>query len=77
LVNAGVQTNAITQSQDMSKTTKGCKSEVKVRLLLPSGQRTESIFAANHKTGLVYDLVLTILDRECLLWSQSNEDQLR
>ena len=67
LVNAGVQTNAIIQSQDMSKATKGCKSEVKVRLLLPYGQRTEGIFAANHTIGLVYDLALTILDRECLL----------
>ena len=54
LVNAGVQTNAITQSQDMSKTTKGCKSEVKVRLLLSSGQRTEGIFAANHTLGTIH-----------------------
>eukprot|EP01083_Nonionella_stella_P020997 58231_1 len=77
LVSAGVQNDATTQSQDTSNSIDNDKSEVKVRLLLPSGQRIDSIFAAHHTIGLVYDLALIVLDRQQLLGSQEDNSQVR
>ncbi|KAL7549762.1 hypothetical protein ACHAWF_014942 [Thalassiosira exigua] len=68
LVAAGVKcTDFHTNNSDSSKTSGG--EVVKVRLLIPRGQRVEVAFCVNHQVGLMYDLSLLILDKENLLCS--------
>lgn len=53
-----------------------CDQKVRVRLLLPSGQRFQGTFAGSHCIGLLYDFALVLLENEHLLRIQEdvNED---
>jgi hypothetical protein len=47
-------------------------TSVQVRLLLPTGQKFQGVFAEVHCIGLLYDFALAALDRESLLWSEES-----
>lgn len=71
---AGVQNSSGITQEENTKGAVGNENKIRLRLLLPSGQRVEGKFASHHEMGLVYDLALIILDEEQLLWSQDGSD---
>ncbi|KAL3795623.1 hypothetical protein ACHAW5_002819 [Stephanodiscus triporus] len=68
---AGVQSGVATQNKRVAGGN-GDTSEVKLRLLLPSGEKIDGTFDAHHAVGLVYDLALLMLDRNNGLWSKES-----
>lgn len=48
------------------------KSDVQVRLNLPSGRRIVAEFATSHPIGCIYDLAMILLDREHMLYEDGN-----
>jgi len=68
---AGVQSSPATQNKCVTGGNDNT-SVTKVRLQLPSGQRIDGTFAAQHVVGLVYDLALVALDSNHGLWSQES-----
>jgi hypothetical protein len=51
--------------------------DIKLRLLLPSGQKIDGSFSMKHSMGLVYDLALWALDKNNLLWSTDKEEAIK
>ena len=68
---AGVQSGVATQHKRVTGGN-GDTSDVKLRLLLPSGEKIDGTFAAHHAVGLVYDLALLMLDTNNGLWSNES-----
>lgn len=67
LTTAGVQSRYISSNNQDNNIATG-ESNVKVRLLMPSGRNVDGVFAATQELGLVYGLALIVLDKENLLW---------
>ena len=69
LVASGVHSDAV--ALDGRKTLENVDTNhIKVRLLLPSGQKIDGSFSAKHVVSLVYDLALLALDKSDRLWSR-------
>jgi hypothetical protein len=47
-------------------------TSVQVKILLPTGQKFQGVFAEVHCIGLLYDFALAALDKESLLWSDES-----
>lgn len=61
-----------TDAASKTDTMREDKSCIQVRLLLPTGQRIQGVFADAHCIGLLYDFALVVLDKESLLWSDES-----